>query len=231
MAAWCAEGKAAILPAFAGDLAMLTWSEYGKILVAILVILDPPIVIPMFLHATADETPSRRRRTARVTAATVVLILCLSVLVGQWLLGWLGIRVSAFRVGGGILLMLMAISMMQARVSPTLQTPEEALEAQEKEAVAVVPLAMPLLAGPGAISTMIIYSHKAAGWEHKAVLCGIVALSGLVCWLALELASAIEPWLGRTGLNVMTRIMGLLLISTAVEFIAIGLQDLFPVLR
>jgi multiple antibiotic resistance protein len=124
----------------------------------------------------------------------------------------------------------MAIAMLHARTSPVRQTEEEATESVEKESVAIVPLAMPLLAGPGAISTVILAAHKGSGVGHYAVVVvGIIALS-LVVWGALRLSPWISNRVGATGINIFTRIMGLILAAIAVEFIANGLKGLFPAL-
>jgi multiple antibiotic resistance protein len=176
------------------------------------------------------ETDRRRRAIARTVVIAVCSILLASLLFGQLLLDFFGITVSSFRVGGGILILLMAISMMQARRSAVVQTREEAAEVESKESVAVVPLAMPLLAGPGAISTVIVYSHKGAGLLHHLCIGLIIVLVSVALWLILKSV----PWLSRhmsqTGINIFTRIMGLILAAIAIEFIANGLKGLFPVL-
>ena len=124
----------------------------------------------------------------------------------------------------------MAISMLQARLSPIAQTEEEAREGESKESVAVVPLSMPLLAGPGAISTVILYAHKNTGISHYLGLAfDILIVCGLL-WLVLKLVPWISRHVSQTGINIFTRIMGLILAAIAVQFIASGLKGLFPVL-
>ncbi|HYJ20235.1 MAG TPA: NAAT family transporter, partial [Burkholderiales bacterium] len=132
-----------------------------KLTIALLAIVDPIAGIPMFLSATAGNSPASRKRTAQVVAITVFCVLGISALIGTEILKFFGISIPSFLIGGGILLLLLAISMLQAQDSRIRQTPDEAEEAAEKDAVAVVPLGIPLLAGPGAISTMIIATHKA----------------------------------------------------------------------
>lgn len=207
---------------------MLSWTEYVNILVALLVILDPPGVSPMFLSATSDQTPAQRHRTARTTAIVTAALLIGTAIVGEWVLHVMGIRIATFRVGGGILLLLMSISMMNARISGFLQTPEEKREAIEKDDVAIVPLAIPLLAGPGALSTILIYANRSPDMRHKAVICGIVIIAALLTWITLRLAGYISPLLGKTGINVLTRLLGLVLAAVSIEFIATGLLELFP---
>jgi multiple antibiotic resistance protein len=125
---------------------------------------------------------------------------------------------------------LMAIAMLHAKTSSIRQTDEEADESIDKESVAIVPLAMPLLAGPGAISSVILAAHKSTGIVHYAIIALGIALLGLVVWGVLRLSPWIATRIGATGINIFTRIMGLILAAIAVEFIASGLQGLFPVL-
>jgi len=125
---------------------------------------------------------------------------------------------------------LMAIAMLQARVSPISQTAEEAREGESKESVAVVPLAMPLLAGPGAISTVILYAHKNPGVSHYVAMSVDILIVGFLLWVVLQLVPWISRHVSQTGINIFTRIMGLILAAIAVEFIASGLKGLFPAL-
>jgi len=204
------------------------WHEYTKLLTTLFVIVDPLAVIPIFLSLTSDQSATERNRSAQVTASTVAVVLIVAILIGEPLLRFFGISLASFRVGGGILLLLMAIAMLHARHSRIQQAPEEAKEAEEKESAAVVPLAIPLLAGPGAISTVIIYSHKATTWFDTILLTlASLAVAGTV-WIALRLASVIGAALGKTGINIVTRLMGLMLAAVAVEFIAAGVSQLLP---
>lgn len=210
---------------------MLTLTEYVRILISLIVVLDPIGIVPLFLSMTSGYTPAERHRTAWIAALTVAVVLIVAAFVGDWLLALFGIRIATFRVGGGILILLMAISMLHARVSGSVQTPEEAREAKDKDAIAVVPLAIPLMAGPGAISAVIIASHHPPGEPaHLAVLSGIIVLVAALAWLALRLGAVIQPRLGRIGINVITRLMGLILAAVAIEFIVAGLGELFPAL-
>ena len=118
--------------------------------------------------------------------------------------------------------------MIHARTTSAKQTPEEALEAEGRDSIAVVPLAVPLLAGPGAISLMIISVHETLGWTHKAILIGVCLAVTVSVWLALLLSTPIGAALGKTGLNIAKRLMGLLLAAIAVEFICTGLAELLP---
>lgn len=192
------------------------------------VIADPIGAVPLFITLTTNQGEHEKRRTAKVAAATVAIVLVLSIFVGQPMLTFFGISVSSFRVGGGILILLMALAMMQARPSGTQRTPEETEEASAKDEVAVVPLGIPLIAGPGAISTMIIYAHQAMGWFDSVFLVLESVLVAASVWFALNLADPISKLLGKTGINIVIRLFGLILAAVAVEFIAGGLGQLLP---
>lgn len=204
------------------------WTEYVKIFVAVLVIVDPFGALFLFVMLTGDQTVSQRRRTARTAAIAVALTLSGSALFGEWLMLFLGIRIPSFQVGGGILILLMAIAMLYARLSPSSHVPEEAAEAAEKESIAIVPIAIPLLAGPGAISMMIIYASQGVGPFHYGFLVLTSLLIAVIVWITLRTADALGRMLGRTGVNIVTRVMGLFLTAIAVEFIAEGMVQLFP---
>jgi multiple antibiotic resistance protein len=209
---------------------MLDYAQYIKLFVGLLAIINPFGAIPLFISMTAEESSSQRRQTINLVAVGVSVILLVALFFGELLLRFFGITIDSFRVGGGILVLLMAIAMLHAKTSLIRQTDEEAHESIEKESVAIVPLAMPLLAGPGAISTVILAAHKSSGIAHYLVISlGIVLLS-LVVWGVLRLSPWIAGRIGATGINIFTRIMGLILTAIAVEFIASGLKGLFPVL-
>ena len=209
---------------------MQAWSEYLTFFIGLVAILNPIGVIPVFINLTAQQTPAERAGTAFVAGISVGAVLLISLVAGEFILNLFGISLASFRVGGGILILLMAISMMQATMSPARQTPEEARDAVLKESVAVVPLAIPLLAGPGAISTMILYANRSDSLLHDVVLgAGVVAVAAIV-WLMFRLAQPLAAKLGRTGINVVTRIMGLIMAAIGVEFMANGLKQLFPAL-
>jgi multiple antibiotic resistance protein len=209
---------------------MLDFSEYIKIFIGLLAILNPFGVIPLFISMTADEDAVQRRQTINLVGIGVVAILLVVLFFGDLMLQLFGISIESFRVGGGILVLLMAISMLQAKTSLIRQTDEEADESIVKESVAIVPLATPLLAGPGAISAVILAVHKSSGAIHYFIIAlGIVLLS-LFVWGVLHLSPLIERRISATGVNIFTRIMGLILAAIAVEFIANGLKGLFPAL-
>src|SRR5258706_15829610 len=210
---------------------MLDFAEYAKIFVALLVIVNPIGTMPMFLGLTHRHTVAEKKRIARVASISVAVVLTFSAVVGEHLLGFFGITIASFRVGGAILILLLAISMMHAAPSGEKQTPEEAREAEDKESIAVVPLAIPLLAGPGAISTTIIYSTGRSSLSHIALIIVCCLLVSFTTWLALRAATPVSLWLGKTGGKIAIRIMGLLLAAVAVEIFASGILGLFPGLR
>ncbi len=207
---------------------MHDWKTNAEIATALFVIADPIATIPIFITLTAGQAKQERKHTASVTALTVATVLVLSVFLGEPLLRLFGISVASFRVGGGILILLMAISMLNARLSRTLSTPEEMQEGTEKEDPAVVPLGVPLLAGPGAISTMIIYAHQATDAYDTLFLVVAGLFVALATWIALRMADPIRKLLGKTGINIISRLLGLVLAAVAVEFIAGGLVQLLP---
>ena len=191
---------------------------------ALFAIVDPVGVIPIFLLATRGYKLAQSRTAARLAAFTVFGVLMLFTFAGQIILDFFGIRLAAFSVAGGLLLLLLALSMVQAHVSPQRQTQEEAMEAEEKDAVGVVPLG-----GPGAITHMIVAAGAARGEPvQQAALLIPVALVALSVWLSFRAAPVIERRLGRTGIHVVTRLMGLIIAAISIEMIANGLGQLFP---
>jgi len=203
-------------------------SAFLKSFVAILAIINPIGIVPIFLALTLSETALERKHTAHISAYSVGLILLISAFAGEIILEFFGIGLPSFRVGGGILVLLMAISMLQAKQSRLRQSPSEAEYAEEKEHVAVVPLAMPLMAGPGAISLVIVHGHQASTMPSKIMLGGSIFAVALIVLISLRLAKPIGKALGVTGLNIATRIMGLILASIGVQMIALGLVKLLP---
>jgi multiple antibiotic resistance protein len=207
------------------------WADYVRFVTAILVILNPFGAVPVFLSVTVNQTPRRRNQTAAVAALTTACVLVVSVLSGEWVLRAFGINVPCFQAGGGILILLMAVSMLHAKSSRVRQTPAERRDAEEQESVGVVPLGTPLLAGPGSISTAIIYANKATTWLDTGFLLATSLGAALVVWIVLRLAQPIAVALGRTGVNILTRLMGLILAAVAIKFITDGLLELLPGLR
>jgi multiple antibiotic resistance protein len=176
----------------------------------------------------AGRRPEEMHRTALKAAVAVAVILTLSVWVGDYLLSFFGIGIPSFRIAGGLLVLIIAIAMFDARTSPARHTDAEQAEAEVKNDIAVVPLAIPLLAGPGAISLTIVDAHQVVSFADKFVFSlGIVGVAAIV-WVVLRLAEPIGKRLGTGGLNIATRVMGLILAAMAVQFMADGMLELFP---
>ena len=209
------------------------FAEYLKAFLAIFVLIDPIGAIPIYLSMAPGYTPAEHRRTVRRIAVATTLILLGALIIGGPALALLGVSIPAFQVAGGLLILLLALAMMQHSPEVRRQAQEEAAEAtaaSEKPDIAVIPMAMPILAGPGSIGAMIVYGHLRGSVVNYLVLALIAVLVGVSCWVALRLAAPIGARLGRTGTSLLTRIMGLLLAAIAVEMAANGLRALFPML-
>ena len=206
---------------------MLDWNEYLRMLTGLIAVVGPVSTVPLFLNFT-ENVQSQRKRIARTSAFAVACILIVSVLAGTRILQIFSISIEGFRVAGGILLLTIAFEMLQARMSRTRHTPEEDEEAVNSEAIGVVPLALPLLAGPGAISTVILFSQQSETITHKAVLIGLCLIVSLTVWISFHLAPQIGERLSQTSMNIASRVMGLILAAMAVEFIVDGLKTLLP---
>ncbi|CAJ9424211.1 marC integral membrane family protein [Burkholderia pseudomallei] len=201
-----------------------------KSFISLLALINPLGAVPFFLSLTAQQTEAERRHTIRIAAVSVFCVIAVTTLLGQQIIDFFGISVGSLEVGGGIIMLLMAISMLNAQIGNTRSTPEERDEAESKNSIAVVPLAIPLLTGPGSISTVIVYAANARHWYDRLGLVAIGAALALICFFAMQLAEPIAHWIGRTGINIATRLMGLMLSALAVEFIVDGLKALLPAL-
>ena len=206
------------------------WTEYSRFLTALLVIMNPFAALPIFLSLAREYTQDERNKIAFTAPVTVLSVLIVVAFSGEAILTGMGTSLASFRVGGGIVLLLMALAMLTGQPGTVRTTEAEKQAAEEKQTIAVVPLAIPLLAGPGAISTVIIEMHRSSGIYHAipVVLCIVIAC--LVLWLVLKLAQPIGNLLGPIGLNIINRLFGLILTAIAIEIMANGLKQLFPVL-
>jgi len=205
-------------------------SEYLKFFAALLAIVNPVGAIPIFINMTADQDKGVRNKNGFMASISMGIIFIVVLFSGDAILRFFGISVGSFQVGGGILILLMAIAMLHARMSRVKQTKEEELDSAESDSVAVVPLGTPLLAGPGAVSTVILYAQRYTSFTHYLYLLGVIVLMVCLTFLLFRMAPAIARLLGKTGINVVTRLMGLIMAAVGVEFIANGLKQLFPVL-
>jgi multiple antibiotic resistance protein len=201
--------------------------DYLRFAVTLTAVLDPFLAVPIFLTVTASRSPARRAALVRIVVITVFSVLAAAALLGEQLLLYVGASLSAFRVGGGLVLLLMALAMLNAQAGGVRQSQAEAKALESGELPGVVPLAVPLLAGPGAISTTII-AAQSGGWIHVAAVITCVAIVCALTWVVLTLAHPIGARMGATGLNVATRLLGLLLAALAIQTMAEGLKELFP---
>lgn len=199
-----------------------------KPLVALLAIVNPLGAIPFFIMFTENFTAEQRQKTIYISALSAFLVIAISALIGIELLHFFGISLASFQVGGGMLLLISSISMLNARTGAVRSTPEEVDEAAARASVAVVPLTIPLLTGPATISTVIIYANKARHWADLLVLVSYGVVIALAAALSFRAAERIAGFLGKTGINVMTRLMGLILAALSVEMMSDGLLKLFP---
>ncbi|MEW6312543.1 MAG: NAAT family transporter [Pseudomonadota bacterium] len=209
---------------------MLDFTEYTKIFISLFAILDPIGIIPIIILFTAEMTAARRAHVGRLASLTVCAILLVALLIGQPLLAFFGISINSFRVAGGILLLLMAIKMLLGTFYERDAGKSEVADGDAVAANAIVPLSTPLLAGPGSISAVILEAHKATGIYHYLVMSLEIILLSLSVWLTFLVAPWVERRLGKIGINVFTRLMGLILAAISVEFIASGMRGLFPAL-
>ncbi|HEY5994637.1 MAG TPA: NAAT family transporter [Gallionellaceae bacterium] len=206
---------------------MLEFTEYTKIFISLFAVLDPVGIIPIIIAFTAGMRREKRARVGQMASLSVCGILLVALLVGQLLLEFFGISINSFRTAGGILLLLMSITMLTGpKPFPSDVTDGDAT----RSSLAIVPLSTPLLAGPGAISTVIVDAHKGTGVAHYAILTLVIILLSFTVWLTFLAAPQVEKRMGQTGIYIFTRLMGLVLASIAVEFIAGGLKGLFPAL-
>ena len=201
-----------------------------KIFIALIALVNPLGVLPMFISLTQDFTPAQKQRAIRTAAFTVALVIGTCALLGEQIIKFFGISTASLQVSGGLLILLMSLSMLNAQPSGAKTTAEERDEAEHKDTIGVVPLGIPLLTGPGAMSTVIVLAGKSHHASDYAALIGSGVVIAALVWLTLQMAQPIARVMGRTGINIATRIMGLLVAAVAVEFIVEGLKTMLPAL-
>ena len=197
--------------------------------VSILFLVDPPGTVPAFMALTARYSPERRRKTALVASVVGALALMGFAAVGNVVFRVLGLTLPAFQIAGGLILFLVALDMIRAQ-RPTQEGADEMKECEEADDVAVAPLAIPMLAGPAAMSTVAVLMAQAKDNAESALVFVAIALTGAVCYVTLRLAEPIQKRLGTTGVHILGRVLGLVLAGIAVQFILNGLKaaDLIP---
>jgi len=205
-----------------------------KAFVTLLAIVNPLACVPFFIHFTQGFTRLQRQRTVFISAISTFAVIAASALLGLQILEFFNISLASFQVGGGMLLLTSALAMLNAQPAEARANAGEVSDAEARAAVgasiAVVPLTIPLLAGPATMSTVVIYADKAKTLSQMGVLLGYGFVIALATALCFSLAIPIARVLGKTGINVMTRLMGLILAALAVEVMSEGLIKLFPAL-
>ncbi len=190
------------------------------------VIIDPIAIIPMFLAMTERDTPAQQKRMAGLASTVAALVLILFAMAGKWIFQLLGITMAAFQIAGSILLLRIALDMLYANRARDRQSDEEVEAGAAKDDIAITPLGVPMLAGPGAISTSLILLGQAKGLaQHLALFASIIAVCGISYYI-LRFASTGARKVNPLALKLVTRIMGLLLAAVAVQFTINGIHEL-----
>ncbi|MBI2728098.1 MAG: NAAT family transporter [Polaromonas sp.] len=206
-----------------------------KPLITLLAIVNPLAIVPFFIHYTQGFSPAQRKRTIGISSFSAFLVITVSAVLGLKILDFFSISLASFQVGGGMLLLISSMNMLNAQPAEAKAHTHEMEDGAEKAAmgasIAVVPLTIPLLTGPATISTVVIYAQKAQTVFQLGTLVIYGVVIGLATAVCFALAEPIARVLGKTGINVMTRLMGLILAALAVEVMADGLGKLFPILR
>ena len=200
---------------------------------SIFFLVDPLAAIPSFLAITEGADPARRKRMARKGALTCFIVLTTFAIAGQLIFRLFGITLPAFEIAGGVILLLIGLDMLQARRSATQEASGDTEEGAAKEDAVIVPLGIPMLAGPGSISTVMVLVGQAPSlwhWEMGAIL-GAIALTSLASYWVLAAASRVRQALGETGIRVLVRVMGLLLVALAMQYFVNGMMDLGMIAR
>jgi len=195
---------------------------------AVFSVVDPLGVVPVYLAMTAADSREHKRRTAVRASIAMFVTLAVFAASGRFILSFFGISLGAFRIAGGVLLLLLAIDMLRAQKSRQKSTPEEEAEAVEKPDVSIFPLAIPMLSGPGAVATVMVLMTRAQGLLQSGIVFIAIGITAVITFIVLIGATFAEKRLGRTGINVLHRVMGLLLAAIAVQFIVDGARDVLP---
>ena len=195
-------------------------------LTSVFFLVDPFAVIPVFLAITEGSPDSERRMMARRSAWTCAIVLCTFSFAGSLIFKAFGITLPAFKIAGGIILLQIGLDMLQARQSSTKSTPEETEEGVAKADASIIPLGMPMLAGPGAISNVVVLTGQASHWWETVTVYVAIALTALASYFFLAGADRVRKRMSETAIHILTRIMGILITALAVQFIATGAKAL-----
>lgn len=204
------------------------FQTYVKFFMGLFALVNPVGIIPVFISMTSYQSVVARNKTNFTANLSVAIILWISLFLGELILRLFSISIDSFRIAGGILIVVIAMSMISGKLGEDKQNKQEKSETAIRESIGVVPLALPLMAGPGAISSTIVWGSRYHSLPHLIGFSVAIALFAFCCWSVFRMA----PWLGRllgqTGINVITRIMGLLLMALGIEFVVTGIKALFP---
>jgi len=200
----------------------------GVTLSTIFFVVDPFAAVPLFIAMTQGDSDGKRRRMAMRACLTMGIVLLVMGFAGQYIFKLFGVTLPAFRIAGGILLLLLALDMVRAEPSRTRSSPEEAQEGAAKPDVAIIPLAIPMLAGPGSMASVMVLAAEAKDWRYYLVIVGAVIVTVVASYFILRSTRIIERVLRQTGLNILNRIMGMILCAIAVQFIMLGVGELLP---
>ncbi len=195
-------------------------------LTSIFFLVDPIAAVPTFLIITANADKQHRQRMARRAAWTCFAVLCSFAIAGTLIFKLFGITLPAFKIAGGVILLLIGVDMLQARRSKTKETPSETQEGADKEDAGIIPLGVPMLAGPGSISTVMVLMSGASAWWYAIPILAAIAITALSSYWTLAAADRVRGYLGETGIGILTRLMGLLLTAIAIQFMLNGLTDI-----
>jgi len=209
---------------------MIALALFIKTFFGFFAVMDPIGAIPAFIGMTATNSELERRAMVLRASLAAFAVLFFFGLTQMWVFTFFGFTMGAFRVAGGLLLLLIAIDMMSAHLAGARQSEEEAAEGTEKADISITPLAVPLLAGPATIASVVLAFSLARGVVDYVAVCTALVLVCTASWAVLRVAGRLERLLGTTGIKVISRMMGLILASMAIQFVAEGLRDLFPIL-
>lgn len=207
---------------------LFDFSAYFKFFIGLFALVNPVGIIPVFISMTSYQPAAVRNKTNLTANLSVAIILLTSLFLGDGILQIFGISIDSFRIAGGILVVTIAMSMISGKLGEDKQNKQEKSETAVRESIGVVPLALPLMAGPGAISSTIVWGTRYHSWVHLVGFSLAIAVFALCCWGIFRMAPWLVRFLGQTGINVITRIMGLLLMALGIEFIVTGIKALFP---
>ena len=210
------------------DLSLFDVQTCFKFFIGLFALVNPVGIIPVFISMTSYQSAAARNKTNLTANLSVAIILLTSLYLGDSILQIFGISIDSFRIAGGILVVTIAMSMISGKLGEDKQNKQEKSETAIRESIGVVPLALPLMAGPGAISSTIVWGTRFHSWPYLIGFSVAIAFFAVCCWGLFRIAPWLVRLLGQTGINVITRIMGLLLMALGIEFIVTGIKSIFP---